>query len=174
MRMVRRSIVLAALLAAPVAAPEAATAAPPPSVSVRFSAALESRLEGDYGAAERETLRALAVEAVTRALVRVPPAALPPGSRAEVVIDDAEPSHPTRRQALATPSIDPLRSKSLGGATLSGTVLAADGRPLATASLRHYATDFALASPGGDPWADARVTIDRFAAVLAARLHAAH
>lgn len=162
------AVALLAAVPAGGSAPGAPTSVP---VAVTFSPALDQRLEADYGGLERDTLRAIVVDAVDRALERrARRAALAADVRVEVVIGDARPSHPTRSQLLNNPSIDPLRSKSLGGADLKGAVLAADGRVLATAAYDYYAPDFATASPGGDAWADARIAIDRFAGQLAARL----
>ena len=162
------------LLAAAGSALAAADSTPAVPVAVTFSPALEQRLARDFGAPERDVLGAAVVAAVDRALEhRAHRVALPAGIRVEVLLADVLPSHPTRRQGLANPSIDPLRSKSLGGAELSGSVRAADGQVLATLSYGHFAPDFATASPGGDPWADARVAIDRFAGQLAARLRTA-
>jgi hypothetical protein len=79
------------------------------------------------------------------------------------------PTHPTRKQVCDNPSIDPLRSLSVGDADLTATLLAGDGRVLATVSHQHFPPDLASISPAGDPWADARVAIDRFAARAAAR-----
>lgn len=162
------AVALLAVGAAGASAPAATTGVP---VTVTFSPVLDQRFDADYGAPERDTLRAIVVDAVDRALDRrARRAALAADARVDVVVGDAQPSHPTRSQLLQNPSIDPLRSRSLGGADLKGTVLAADGRVLATVAYDYYAPDFGTASPGGDAWADARIAIDRFAGQLAARL----
>jgi len=159
-----------ALFGAAAAAAVPAGGTPPP-VTVRFAAALDARLDAAYGAAERDTLRAIVVDSLDRALERrARRVAIPAGIRVEVLFADALPSHPTRAQSLANPSLDPFRSRSLGGADLRGTVRAADGQVLLALNYDYYAPDLASASPGGDPWADARLAIDRFAAQLAARL----
>ncbi|HUO80308.1 MAG TPA: hypothetical protein VMU00_09200 [Steroidobacteraceae bacterium] len=162
---------LGVLATVPPPAAGAAAAPVPVPVTVAFSAALDERLATRYGEAEREALRSYVVESLRHALARRARAVpLPADARAEVLLADAQPSHPTRRQLLDNPSIDPLRSRSLGGADLSGTIRAADGRVLATVRYDYYPVDLAVASPGGDPWADARIAIERFATQLAARL----
>ena len=142
-----------------------------PEIAVSVSSALQARLEQRYGAEEGAVLRGFVTDSLGKALARratAPPADL----RIEVVLDDARPSHPTRRQSLDEPSIDPLRSRSLGGAELEGTVRDASGRLLASVSHQHFPSDFATASAAGDPWADARIAIDQFTALLARKIPA--
>jgi hypothetical protein len=158
------ALTIAALLAA--AAPAAGAADPVP-VAVRFSAELEQRLAADYGREERQVLETLVVESIRRRLARRP--ALPPDARVEVLVTDARPSHLTRRQAFRQPSLDPLRSRSLGGAALTGTLRRGDGPVRTELRAAYYAPDLATASPAGDAWADARIAIERFAAELARR-----
>ena len=171
MRIDARLIIVAALLAAqPVASGEAGR---PVAVTVTFGPALESKLGASYGTEEAEVLRACVVRSVGEALEqRRGGRPGTPAASIAVVITDAQPSHPTRRQRSDNPSLDPLRSVSLGGADLNGTVRAADGRVLATVSHRHFAPNFELASPAGDAWADARVAIQQWAADVVARIAA--
>ena len=165
-----RVLAAAALFAAPVSGVASDDAPRHVAVDVSFAKSLQSKLDSTYGAAEADVLRAAVDRNVTTALERRA------GARVRsvdlsiaVVIAAAEPSHPTRRQLVDNPSIDALRSKSLGGAELTGTVRAADGRTLATVSHRHFASSLETASPAGDPWADAEVAIRQFATLIARR-----
>ena len=161
---------LATLLVAGSLAGRAAADPAPAPVSVRFAPPLERQLADDYGREERATLEALVIDSVTASLrADHEAAARPAGVRVEVLVEDARPSHPTRQQSFAQPSLDPIRSRSLGGAALSGTLLAADGQVIARLRYADFATDFRTASPATDPWADARRTIERFAAELVRR-----
>jgi hypothetical protein len=163
--------VLTVGLAAAAAAAPAATRADP-AVSVTFSASLAARLADRYGDREADTLRALATEAMSRAVRRAAPATA--GSlTVTVVLEDAVASHPTAGELMTNPALDPLRTRSLGGARLTAEVKDAAGRVLARVAQDHYAADLALASPGGDAWADARVALDRAAVRLARALRAA-
>ena len=161
----------AALLAASPSATAATGVASPVAVTVSFSPVLERRLSDSYGERERDALRAIVVDSVGRAVdrrARRTPVAVE--LNVEVVLADALPSHPTRRQGLENPSIDPIRSRSLGGADVAGTVRNSAGQVVATVSYGYFAPDLMIASSGGDAWADARIAIDRFADQLAARL----
>ncbi len=167
--LIARWLMVAPLVLAPLPAVTAPAAATVP-VSVRFSAELEQRLADQYGREERDVLQALVADTVARRLGRGPHAPpLPADARVEVLLSDARPSHLTRHQAFVQPSLDPLRSRSLGGAALKGALLRADGQVLAELSFAYFAPDLATASAAGEPWADARIAIERFAAQLARR-----
>ena len=143
-------------------------------IVVTISAALESELANAYGLEEREALRGYVAESLTRAIGRsIAARAAAHGLSVEVVLDDARPTHPTRRQLADDPSIDFLSSVSLGGAALTGAVRSADGRVLARVAYRHFAPDLASVSPAASAWADARVAIEGFAVEVAAKLAAA-
>ncbi len=170
MSILARGLAAAALFAAQGSGIAGADTARHVAVEVTFGTPLQSRLDGTYGSAEADVLRAAAVREVTAALERRA------GTRVRtidlsiaVVIAAAEPSHPTRRQLADNPSLDALRSKSLGGAELTGTVRAADGRVVGTVSHRHFASNLETASPAGDAWADAEVAIRQFATLVARR-----
>jgi hypothetical protein len=66
------------------------------------------------------------------------------------------------------PAVDAVRTKYLGGAELIGYVRDANRHLLATVSYRHFAPTLVQGSASLDPWADARLAIDQFAAKLAA------
>ena len=123
---------------------------------------LQKMLAGNYGSEEAQVLQQAISDSVARAAKR---AGIAPGAtpRTEVLLSDARPSHPTRHQQSTNPSIDPVRSISLGGANLSAVLRAADGTELERVSFDHYASSLQEASSSLDPWSDARLTIDRFA-----------
>jgi len=148
---------LALLLAAALPAAELAVTA------IDFAPAVNAKL-ADYGEAEAATLG----EAIRSALAR--PSAcstVPAGTAVTVTVEDLAPTRLTRKQLADNPSLDVLRSKSLGGAELKGEVHDAQRRLLATVSYRYFAPTLPLGSPSRDPWADARLAIDGFAGKLA-------
>ena len=142
------------------AAPGAAN--PDSGLSIRLAETLQKTLAGNYGSAEAQVLQQAVSASVARAMkrARLTAAGQP---YTEVLLSDARPSHPTRHQQSQNPSIDPVRSRSLGGATLSAVVRDADGKELERVSMDHYATSLEDVSASLDAWADARLTIDRFA-----------
>lgn len=81
-----------------------------------------------------------------------------------VVIEDATPNRPTMRQLTRTPGLS-YESRGIGGATLSGTYVSADGvsTPI---SYRWYESDFRNTFVSAT-WSDAERTFDRFARKLA-------
>jgi len=149
----------------------AAVGAAPPEIRVSVAPALQAELDKRYGSEEAAVLGGFVTDSMRRALKR-PGAPEGTGLTVEVVLESARPSHPTRAQTFADPALDPMRSRSLGGATLSGTVRDSDGRVLTSLSYEHYPVDFTTASAGGDPWADARIAIDGFTAALVKRMRA--
>jgi hypothetical protein len=167
-------IVAVALVAAQFPALATGPASEQVPIVVTLSAALESKLADTYGIEEGEVLRAYVAKSLTRVIGRTTAArAVAHGVSVAVVLDDARPTHPTRRQLADNPSVDFLRSISLGGAVLTGTMRAADGRVLATVSHQYFAPDLVSISPAATAWADARVAIERFSVELAAKLAAA-
>jgi hypothetical protein len=84
-----------------------------------------------------------------------------------VTVEDLAPTRLTRKQLADNPSLDVVRSKSLGGAELKGEVRDAERRLLTTVSYRYFAPTLPLGSASRDPWADARLAIDGFAGKLA-------
>jgi hypothetical protein len=136
--------------------------------SASLSAALQGALHDRYGVAEGPVLQAAVAESLGRELKAA--GATPDDSaalRIEVAIEDAVPTHPTRHQMDMNPSLDPLRSVSLGGARLRAVLRGADGKEVDHVDYDHYAVAFDQVSPSGDAWADARVSIQRFAAQVA-------
>jgi hypothetical protein len=171
MRTNRQLMLTLALLALECLAVSSSAAEPQTAVAVSFSTAVSERLRDVYGPEEGEVLRTAITKSVLGALggSGVARGAANPTS-VDVLLESALPSHPTRAQLAREPSLDFLRSRSLGGAALTGTVWAADGRVLAKVSFSDFAPTLALASQAADSWADARRSIERFSAALAAKL----
>ena len=140
--------------------PAAALAAEFAAASVAFAPGYEAALQARYGAPEAPALRAQLVDSMSAALK-----AAHGDCRLtmDVVIQRAAPTHPTIKQQLEDPALDPFRSVFFnGGAALTGRVLDVHGQVLETVSHEHFIDDPHLVSPGKDPWSDARVAIGQF------------
>jgi hypothetical protein len=85
------------------------------------------------------------------------------GAVLNLVIEDATPNRPTMRQMTRTPGLS-FESRGIGGATLSGTLVTADGT--VPVSYRWYESDFRNTFTAGT-WSDAETTFDRFARKVA-------
>jgi hypothetical protein len=133
-------------------------------VAVTFAPRIESKIRQAYGAAETEVVRDAVITAVSESFRK---AGAGPDLSVAVEVTDVAPSHPTRQQSLDSPSLDPVRSKSLGGAALTGTVSGPDGKVIANLSFQRFAPDLRSASVSFDAWADARLSIQIFASQLA-------
>jgi hypothetical protein len=134
-----------------------------PPITVDFAPRVSGELKR-YGEEEGAVLRTAILTAVSRKLGRVAAAS---GLAITVVVQDVAPTHPTRKQLTDDPATDVARTKFIGGAELTGTVRDAGGRVLATVHYRHVPPSLELGSASIDPWADARLAIERFAAKLA-------
>jgi len=156
----RTHIAVAALLLAPVLS-AAQTA---PVTTVYFTPAVNTKMQ-QYGAAEGAKLQAAIVAAVSREARR---GAIPAGLAVAVTLQDVAPTRPTMRQQTDNPTLDPVRTKYLGGAALIGEVRDAGQHVLARASFRYFPGVLPAGSVSLDPWADARLAIDQFAVKLAA------
>ena len=86
------------------------------------------------------------------------------GARIELTISDAKPNRPTFKQMSDTPGLS-MESFGIGGATIDGHVIAADGK-MTPVSYRWYESDIRQAY-GNWVWHDAEWTFDRFARRLA-------
>jgi len=127
-----------------------------PTVNVVIGPDLQHRVEklGDREVSEQ--VAALQTE-VQQALVQ-----RYPGASAELVLTDLKPNRPTMQQMRDSPGLDPIRSISIGGAAVEGTIVTADGqrRPV----------NFSYYSPsirdvyGFDVWHDADRAFERFGA----------
>jgi hypothetical protein len=132
---------------------------------ITVGAGLQKALHDRYGDREGPVLQAEVTDSLGRAL-RAAGATLDDAAtlRIEVSIEDAVPSHPTRHQVELTPSLDPVRSVSRGGARLRAVLRGADGKEVDHVDYDYYAMSLEQVSPSLDAWADARVTIQRFSA----------
>ena len=156
---VGRITIVAAWLLAPVL-----LAAQLASITIDFAPPVTTKLQR-YGAAEAATLRAAILAALARETGRV---AMPANLVATVMLQDVAPTHPTARQVSDDPALDAVRTKYLGGAGLIGYVRDANQRMVAVVTYRHFAPTLVEGSASLDPWADARLAIEQFAAKLAA------
>jgi hypothetical protein len=139
--------------------------AAPPAATVSYAPAVQQQLQDRYGAAEGDLLRADIRAAISRQLGKL---ALPPGTAVSVTVTDLAPTRPTRRQQSDDPTLDPVLTQYLGGAELHGVVRDAAGQALRTVQYRYFAPDLRAGSVARDPWADARLAVEGFAARLAA------
>lgn len=158
----------AAFALAQVAITSAASAAPVRLAPVAVSAELQTALDEDLGAREGDVLRESVAHMVAAALTRHG-ATLADGAPlvVEVIIVDADPNRPTFEQLGARPGLDMLRSISVGGAELRGTLRAADGHVVSEISHRRYNNSIVDLTGGESTWTDARRAIRQFAEKIA-------
>ena len=136
------------------------------TVEAKVSPEFQSKLEDDYGVREAKILTDSLTSKVTAAFARE-------GVRADrvvVTIEDAKPNRPTMQQLSDTPGLDPMRSVSIGGATITGTAFDASGTAIGTLEYDWYETDLSNVI-AATTWSDARYTFDRFARRFADRLN---
>jgi len=84
-----------------------------------------------------------------------------PGATAELVLTDLKPNRPTFEQTAQTPGLDPIRSVSIGGASIEGAIIAADGRRIPVEY--SYSSNNLSDVVGYGVWWDANRTFERFA-----------
>ena len=87
------------------------------------------------------------------------------GARLELVITDLKPNRPTMQQLSDRPGLDAMRSLSIGGAAIEGTVTTASG-DVQPVKFDYYTTTLADAQ-GSTTWTDAQRAYDRLARNLA-------
>ena len=144
--------------------PAAAHAAGFSQASVEFAPGYEAALQANYGAPEVPALRSEILDSIAAALKSAHGDCT---LNVDIIMERVAPTHPTMKQQLDDPAMDPSRSVFLnGGAALTGHVLGADGQVLATVKHAHFANDLRLVSPSKNPWSDARVAIGQFTAKL--------
>ena len=83
------------------------------------------------------------------------------GARIDLVITDLKPNRPTMQQTSDKPGLDPIRSISIGGAAIEGTVTTASGE-VQPVKYDYYSTSLADVR-GYSTWQDARTAYDRLA-----------
>lgn len=87
------------------------------------------------------------------------------GARIELVITDLKPNRPTIQQMSDKPGLDGMRSLSIGGAAIEGTVTTASGA-VEPVKFDYYTPTLADAR-GSTTWTDAQRAYDRLARNLA-------
>jgi hypothetical protein len=135
-----------------------------PDTSVDFDPTVTASLQRDYGANEAGVLRSATLEALAKQERR---AAIPDGLTLKVTVRQVMPTHPTMKQQLDNPSLSAVRTRYLGGADLVGEVRDSKQQVLATVAYSNFADVLPDGAVSVDPWADARLAIDSFAAKLA-------
>lgn len=157
-----RTLALAAAAALTLA--PTAFAAPPPSVSavsVTIGPELQAKAEQTYGVRDVQRLADELQREVEQELART--GGLGGGGRLELVLVDARPNRPTFKQLGDTPGLS-AQSFGVGGATIEGRVISADGA-VTPIHYHWYESDIRQAA-FGSTWSDAEWTIDRFASRL--------
>lgn len=151
--------ILAAATAALILSATAAVAAP--AVSVTIGPELQAKAVKTYGVREIDRLAGELQATVERSLAR---AGALDDARVELVLVDARPNRPTFKELGDKPGLS-MQSLGIGGASIEGRIVAADGsvRPVA---YRWYESDIREAV-GSTTWSDANWTFNRFARRLA-------
>lgn len=126
------------------------------TVNVSVGPKLQAKA-GEYGQRELDFLTRDLQQAVERRVAGAPGAY-------ELVIVDARPNRPTFEQMGDRPGLS-ARSFGIGGATIEGAHVAADGSRTPV-SFRWYGRDIAWAK-GQTTWGDAETAFNRFAVRLA-------
>lgn len=141
----------------------AASAQAAPLSPISYSPEFQTALEEEYGVDEGEVLQRDVERAIDRALAARGVAASQSNIGIDVSIVDAEPNRPTMQQLEAEPSLDPIRSVSIGGAELRAVLRGADGSTLEEVTHRRYSYSLDDVSPAQGTWSDARRAIRQFA-----------
>ncbi len=160
---------LAAALLVSVSLAAVARAAELATLQVVFSPLAEAKFER-YGKSEERVLQ----ERIRDAVVKVCQASLPRGVSISVVVNDVAPTYPTSEQQDSDPSIDPVETHYLGGASLTGYVLGDHGQVLKTVSHRYFPPTIHWRSQVFEPWADADKAIGQFADQLKEACRSVH
>ena len=128
--------------------------------AVTFAPGYDATVKDKYGARELSVLRSQVAHTVSRSLESV-------GGRCNrplnVTIERVAPTHPTIKQQLDNPSLDPTRTMYRNsGAALAGQVLDSSGRVLTTVKYDYFGGYQLPLSPATDAWSEARVAIEGF------------
>jgi hypothetical protein len=152
------------LLAAASLAGATTQSAQPTPPSVQIATGYQAALQSTYGAREATVLRSYILDSTSEELKAAHGEC---SFNLDIVLERAAPTHPTMKQQLDNPVLDPFRSVFVnGGAALTGYVRGADGHTLATVKDSYFADQLPIVSAGKDPWSDARLAIGQFAAKL--------
>jgi hypothetical protein len=153
-----RTLMIASLLAS--LAPAASLrAAEPTTVTVDFAPPVQVKLQR-YGKEEGAVLQARIEAAVVSACDK---GKVPAGVTLAVTVLDVAPTHATREQLNSDPALDPVSTRYLGGADLSGSLRDGKSQVLATVKHHYFPTSLKWRSRSFDPWADANIAIEQFA-----------
>lgn len=138
-----------------------AAVAAPASVTVSVAPELQKTFEKSYGVREADRLTVRLQSSVERALART---GAYNDAQIALTLTDVKPNRPTFKQLGDKPGLS-LQSFGIGGAAITGRVVAADGRetPL---TYRWFETDIEN-SYANWVWSDAEWAFDRFARRLA-------
>ena len=148
-------------LAAAALAPMAAAT----EINVSYSPEFQEKLTDDYGVREGDRL----VEDIRADIEHEFRKAGIDPARVSITIIDAKPNRPTMQQASEKPGIDMIRSKSLGGMSLTGTAYDADGNVIGEMSYDWYENDIRDVVAAG-VWHDANRASRTFAKRLASKI----
>ena len=93
---------------------------------------LDAYVDWVSGLSQRDVLRLMDPSIKAPGVIRAEKvmgrvATLLDGARIELVLTDLKPNRPTMEQIAKRPGLDPIRSRSIGGAAIEGTVILADG-----------------------------------------------
>jgi hypothetical protein len=153
----------ASLLLAATTLAAATTQATPPA-AVEIAAGYQAALQSTYGTREGTVLRSYILDSTSEALKAAHGEC---SLNLDIVLERAAPTHPTMKQQMDNPALDPFRSVFVnGGAALTGYIRGSDGRTLATVKDDYFADQLPIVSAGKDPWSDARFAIGQFTAKL--------
>lgn len=153
-------LLFAALLAALIATVASAT-----EIEISYSNDFREKLQDDYGLREGDKLS----EDIRKDIEHEFKKANIDPARVAVVILDAKPNRPTMQQLTDRPGLDMLRSKSIGGMDLKGTVFDAQGNVIAEVEYDWYESNIrnVMAS---SVWSDANRASRRFARKLTEKI----
>jgi len=152
---------LLVLTAAALLASATAAYAAPASVNVTVAPELQKKFDKTYGVREAVLLTQDLRDSVTKATADKPAY---DGARIELVLTDAKPNRPTFKQMGDTPGLS-FESFGVGGAAITGRVVAADGRETPV-DYKWFESDIRQVRANW-VWSDAEWTFDRFARRLA-------
>ncbi|MBX9615431.1 MAG: hypothetical protein K2X25_07535 [Caulobacteraceae bacterium] len=132
-----------------------------PRVIVTLGSELAEKVE-DLGQRDVDRQMALLQTTVERELAR---SGTFDGAEVNLVVTELKPNRPTFQQAVDRPGLSVIDSRSIGGATIEGEVITADGerRPV---RYSHYSTSIAEVY-SYSTWFDAERAYDRLAGRLA-------
>ncbi|MDP3494867.1 MAG: hypothetical protein Q8R82_17280 [Hyphomonadaceae bacterium] len=135
------------------------------TVEARVSTEFQEKLKDDIGIREEKFLSDSLIKRVTTVFNQRGVNA----DRVVVTINDAKPNRPTWEQVSDKPGLDAMRSKSIGGATVTGIAYDASGKEIGAFEYKWYESDLRNVFPGAT-WRDAQTTFDRFARRFADKL----